>query len=76
MSGWWFLAYLLPFLNLVAFILWSVNITKARGKSGWVILFLILPPTYFFAILYLAFSSGVSAEDEEAEPEVMTLQTA
>jgi hypothetical protein len=76
MSGWWFLAYLLPLFNIVAFILWSVNIAKARGKSGLVALFLILPPTYFFAILYLAFSSGAGTDDEDREPEVMSLQAA
>ena len=59
MSGWWFVASLLPLLNLVTFVLWSVKIAKARGKSrGWVTLFLILPPTSFLAVLYLAFSSS------------------
>ena len=76
MSAWWFFAYLLPLFNLVTFILWSVNIAKARGKSGWVALFLILPLTYFIAILYLAFSGGTSAEEDGPEPEVMCLQTA
>jgi len=76
MSAWWFLAHLLPLLNLVAFVLWSVNIAKARGKSGWVAFFLILPLTSFFAFLYLAFSTGTAAAEEDAEPEVMSLQTA
>lgn len=76
MSGWWFVASLLPLLNLVTFVLWSVKIAKARGKSGWVTLFLILPPTYFLAVLYLAFSSSGAAEEDGKEPEVMTLQTA
>ena len=76
MSGGWFVASLLPLLNLVTFVLWSVKIAKARGKSGWVTLFLILPPTYFLAVLYLAFSSGGAAEEDGKEPEVMTLQTA
>jgi len=58
MAPWWFLASLLPLLNLVAFILWSVKIAKARGKSGWTAFFLILPLTSFLAILYLAFSEG------------------
>lgn len=75
MSGWWFLGHLLPVLNLVTFVLWAVNIAKARGKSGWVAFFLILPLTSFFAILYLAFSTGAAVE-EDAEPEVMSLQAA
>ena len=76
MSAWWFLAHLLPLLNLVTFVLWSVNIAKARGKSGWVAFFLILPFTSFFAFLYLAFSTGTAAAEEDAEPEVMSLQAA
>ena len=76
MSAWWLVAYLIPVLNLMAQILWSVNIAKARGKSGWVALFLILPPTSLFAFLYLAFSDGARAPEEDKEPEIMTLQTA
>jgi len=76
MSAWWFLAHLLPVLNLVTFVLWSVNIAKARGKSGWVAFLLIVPPTSFFAILYLAFSDGATAAAEGEEPEVMSLQAA
>jgi hypothetical protein len=74
MSAWWFVAWLLPLLNIVAFILWSVKITKARGKSGWVAVFLILPLTSFLAILYLAFSNGARAGRDGEEPEVMSLQ--
>jgi hypothetical protein len=77
MSGWWFLAYLVPGLNLVAQILWSVKIAKARGKSVWIGVLLLLPVTSPFAFLYLAFSNGASGEeDEEPEPKIMSLQTA
>jgi hypothetical protein len=76
MSAWWFLAHLLPVLNLVTFVLWSVNIAKARGKSGWVVFFLILPPSSFFAILYLAFSNGATAAAADEEPQVISLQAA
>jgi hypothetical protein len=75
MSAWWFVASLLPFLNIAAFVLWCVKIAKARGKSGWVAFFLILPLTSFPAILYLAFSDE-NAEKDGEEPQVMTLQTA
>jgi hypothetical protein len=75
MSGWWFLALLVPVLNLVASALWCFNIAKARGKSVWMGVLLLLPITSLFAFLYLAFSNGASAdEDEEPEPKVMTLQ--
>jgi hypothetical protein len=77
MSGWWFLALLVPVLNLVASVLWCFNIAKARGKSVWVGVLLLLPITSLFAFLYLAFSNGDPPdEDEEPEPKIMTLQAA
>jgi hypothetical protein len=77
MSGWWFLAYFVPVLNIVAQVLWCFNISKARGKSVWVGVLLLLPVTGLFAFLYLAFSNVVPAdEDEEPEPKIMTLQAA
>jgi hypothetical protein len=77
MSGWWFLALLVPLLNLVASVLWCFNIVKARGKSIWVGVLLLLPVTSPFAFLYLAFSNGAPPdEDEEPEPKIMTLQAA
>jgi hypothetical protein len=77
MSGWWFLALLVPLLNLVASVLWCFNIVKARGKSVWVGVLLLLPVTSPFAFLYLAFSNGAPPdEDEEPEPKIMTLQAA
>jgi uncharacterized membrane protein YhaH (DUF805 family) len=76
MSGWWFLAYFVPVLNLVPLILWPLEIAKARGKSVWVGVLLLLPVTNLFAFLYLAFSDGAAGEaDEGPEPKVMTLQT-
>ena len=77
MSGWWVLAYLVPGLNLVAQILWSLKIAKARGKSVWIGVLLLLPVINLFAFLYLAFSNGAPPEqDEGPEPKVMSLQTA
>jgi uncharacterized membrane protein YhaH (DUF805 family) len=77
MSGWWFLAYLVPLLNLVPTILWPFKIAQARGKSVWVAILLLLPVTNLFAFLYLAFSDGAAAEEDEGpEPKVMSLQAA
>jgi hypothetical protein len=69
MSGWWVLALLIPFVNILAQIFWCVKIVQARGKSLWVTLFLILPITNLFAFLYLAFSDsqgggGADATDD------------
>ena len=77
MSCWWLLAFLVPLLNLVPLILWPLKIAKARGKSVWVGVLLLLPVINLFAFLYLAFSDGASgAPDEGPEPKVMSLQTA
>ena len=77
MSGWWFLACFVPVLNLVPLILWPLKIAKARGKSVWIGILLLLPVTNLFAFLYLAFSNGASVEEDEGpEPKIMSLQTA
>jgi hypothetical protein len=46
-------------LAVIAAITWCFKIAKARGKSAWVGLFLLLPGINLFAFLYLAFSDGV-----------------
>jgi hypothetical protein len=75
MSRWWFLAWFVPGLNLVAQILWSVKIVQARAMSGWVAVFLLLPLTSLFAFLYLAFQAAPPKEEEPAV-EIMTLDAA
>jgi hypothetical protein len=65
MSPGWFLAFLVPGLNVIAQIIWCVKIAKARGKSGFVAFLLVLPITSLLAFLYLAFSSLASSEEKE-----------
>jgi hypothetical protein len=76
MSGWWFVAAILPGLNIIAQIVWAVKIVKARGKGVWVTVMMLLPITNFFALLYLAFSSAPAAEPPVKRVEVMTLEAA
>ena len=77
MSPLWFFAFLVPGVNLVAQVLWCVNITRARGKTFWVALFLIFPLTSPLAALYLAFSGGGgSKKSESRRVEIMTLEAA
>ena len=56
-------------------IVWCFKIAKARGKSVWVGVLLLLPVTNVFAFLYLAFSNGAAAA-EERPVEIMTLEAA
>jgi hypothetical protein len=56
-------------------VIWSVKIVKARGKNGWVSLFLLLPVTSFFSFLYLAFSSDAPVVIKQ-EYKSMALETA
>lgn len=77
MSGWWFLAMMVPIVNIVVQVLWSVKIVQARGKGVVTTILLILPFTSLFAFLYLAFSSGEGSEDEAGDEEgKIVIQTA
>ena len=75
MSPAWILAFFVPVLNVVAQIIWSFSISKARGKSAWVGFFLVLPVTSFIAYLYLALSDQAPPKAERVV-EVMTLEAA
>ena len=75
MSPWWFLAWLVPVLNVVGYILLSVKLVEARGKSVWIAILLLLPVTCFFAFVYLAFSDPL-ARKEKPVVEMMTLDAA
>lgn len=77
MAPGWFFVFLLPIVNIIALITWSVNIAQARGKSGWVALWLVLPLTNLLAYFYLAFSTTPKkAKHSVSRVEIMTLETA
>lgn len=76
MSGWWFFLFLLPGINLLAQIVWSVKITNARGKNTLLAILLILPPFSVLAFLYLAFADSAPPKIQERPTEIMTLETA
>jgi hypothetical protein len=56
MSAWWFLAFFLPVLNIVASVVWCLKIAEACGKSAVVGVLLLLPIVGPLTYLYLAFS--------------------
>jgi hypothetical protein len=75
MSAWWFLGFCVPVVNFVAQVLWCLNIAKARGKSVWVGVLLLLPLTNLVMFLYLAFSDSDPVEEGEARgPRIMSLE--
>ena len=76
MSPWWFVGFLVPGVNLIAQVLWSVNITRARGKALIVALLLIFPLSSPFAALFLAFSGSNQERKEPRRVAIMTLEAA
>jgi hypothetical protein len=77
MSSWWFVAFLVPGINLLAQVVWFVKIAQARGKGFGVVLLLIFPLTSPLAMLYLAFSEGKPRKRETSRRvEIMTLEAA
>jgi hypothetical protein len=76
MSRWWFIAFLLPGLNLIGHIMWCVKIVEARHKTVPLLVLLLLPVTNIFAFLYLAFSEAAPQKKSEPRVEIMTLEAA
>ncbi|HEY5912211.1 MAG TPA: DUF5684 domain-containing protein [Verrucomicrobiae bacterium] len=79
MSRWWFLAYLVPGLNLVAQVIWSFKIADARNKSAVIGVFLLLPVLSIFAFLLLAFADELPPQKEVVSARsapIMTLEAA
>jgi hypothetical protein len=75
MSPLWFVPCLLVVPCVLVLLIWSVKISRARGKSLVVAFFLILPITFPLAFLYLAFSDGQYKKAEQV-PELMVLEAA
>lgn len=76
MSPLWFVALMVPLLNLIAHLVWSVKIVKARGKPTWVTLALFFPLINILAFLYLAFSDAPKPKPVRRVTEIMTLEAA
>lgn len=74
----WFVAWLVPVLNIVVQILWAFKIARARNKSAMVGVLLLFPLTSAFTFMYLAFSGGTTTPNEAKPkaPEIMTLEAA
>lgn len=72
----WFIAFLVPGLNVLAQIMLCLKLAEARGKTLLVGILLIFPLTSPLAALYLAFSGGRPRKKEVRRVEIMTLEAA
>ena len=54
--GWWFLLYMVPFINILIDILVWAGIARARAKSGWLGILVLVPLGSLFLMGYLAYS--------------------
>jgi hypothetical protein len=75
MSPWWFVAFFIPGLNLVAYVVWCLKIVDARQKTMPLAILLIFPLTSWFAFLFLAFSEGSAPSEDEVSVEIMPPQS-
>jgi len=66
LSPGWFLTILIPPVYLIVYIVWCFKIARARGKSAWVGLLLLLPVLNVLAFLYLALADKLSAAEAAA----------
>jgi hypothetical protein len=56
LPGWMAALFIVPFLNMLFVIVWTVRLANARNKGLGTALCLLFPPTSLFAWLYLAYS--------------------
>ena len=62
----WFLTILLPPVYFIVYIVWCFKIARARGKSAFVGLLMLLPVLNVLAFLYLALADKLSAAEAAA----------
>lgn len=63
MSPWWWLLGLIPVANLLVMAVWSFKLCEVLKKSKWIALWLFLPVTSFFTVIYLAFWYDANSRD-------------
>jgi hypothetical protein len=76
MSAWWFIAFVIPGINLVGYILWCVKIVQARNKTTPLMILLLCPVINLLALAYLAYSEDAAGKTEKLHLETMTLESA
>ncbi len=69
MSGWWFWAFFIPFLNIIAMIIMWYNVGKAFGKGIGFAIGLILFGFIFIPILGFGSAQYVGASGNDQQPQ-------
>jgi uncharacterized membrane protein len=68
-SGWNAFWMLVPIVNVILSIIWSVEFLRAYGKSGWWVLWAILPISdIVYAIMFLVWGYGSATEFKGRPP--------
>lgn len=78
MSPAWFLAFLVPFVNLFAVLVWSLRVAEARRLASWIAILMIIPVLNILGLICLAFAEGAPEKKKMmlSSPQLMTLETA
>ena len=75
MSTWWLGAFLIPGLNVYAWVLWCIKVVAARQKTTPLAILLMFPPTSWFAFLFLALSEDARERGTKVRVEAAAFQT-
>jgi hypothetical protein len=78
MSKAWFIAFLVPVINLFALVVWAIRVAEARRLAGWVAILMIIPVLNILGLLCLAFAEGAPEKKKMvfSSPQLMSLETA
>lgn len=73
LSGWLFITFFIPVVNLAVILLMWAKICQTCGKSGWFVLLLFVPAVNLIFIPYLAFSGDGETVETSAPREKLVI---
>ena len=72
----WFLLCIIPVINFLPGVIWSIKIVKARSLNALVTVMLLLPGLNLIAFFILAFAPAPAIKLERRVPTIMSLEEA